>query len=119
MMHSCNISKCSSSGPVVSIPHACVAFLATAKEARQAASRLWSEESREAGGCFPVKAGGCVLGKAGGHVPNCLRTLLSASAKRGRYLPENEGRCPLEPFRPMKKPPARSGITARFLSSGL
>src|SRR6266568_3687342 len=107
MMHSCNTSKCSSSGPVISSPHACVAFLATAKEARQAASRLWSEESRETGGCDPVKAGGCVLGKAGGHIPKCLRTLLS-----GR---QTGGRCSLEAFRLQTKPPSRTVITACFL----
>src|SRR6266705_3224728 len=99
-MHSCNTSKCSSSDPVVSGPHACVSFLATTKETQQAASRLWSEESREAGGCFQVKAGGCVLGKAGGHVPKSLRTLLSGRQMRGRWLPENVGRCPLEAFGP-------------------
>jgi hypothetical protein len=95
VMHSCNTSHCSSSGPVGSSLYACVGSLTSAKEARRTASRLRSAESREAGGCLPVKAGGCVLRKAGCHVPKCMRTLLPASEKRGRWLLENEGRCSL------------------------
>lgn len=48
-----------------------------------------------------------------------LRTLLSASETRDRWLPENVGRCPLNALWRKRKPPPRLLITARFLSSGL
>ena len=36
-----------------------------------------------------------------------------------RWSPENVGRCPLDAFCGKRKPPPRSAITARFLSSSL
>jgi len=87
VMHSCKTSHCSSSGPVGSSLYPCVGSLASTEEARRTASRLRSAERPE--------AGGCALGKAGSHVPKSLRTLLSGSATRDRWLAENEGRCPL------------------------
>ena len=48
-----------------------------------------------------------------------LRTLLSRSETRGRWLPENEGRCPLDAFSGKREPPLPGAFTACFLCSSL